>query len=324
MTKKTILAILIPTVLAGAAGWTYWQHQTTDEALKLYGTVDLRTVSAAFEATGKIVGVMTEEGRRVRTGDLLAEIDSEPYRLARNKARGDFDAANARHDLTRAGARSEDIRAAKAQLSAAVATKDLSVTQCRRQNALGPATSEEKRESACAKAKADEAHVTEARERLALLEAGYRDEEKREAKARLETARAALALAERKLADCRLTAPVDGVIRARYRETGDMAGPNTPVFEIAVTNPMWARVWIDEVNLHKIRPGMAVQLTSDSYPDRRFAGTIGFISDVAEFTPRTVQTEALRTSLVYEVRVTVEDSKGDLRLGMPVTVEVAE
>lgn len=326
MSKKSLLKVVLPVavVAAVAAASYWWQTKAPDEALKLYGSVDMRTVAAAFEESGKVTALKVEEGMRVKAGDLLATMDDETRRYARDRARGEFEAAKARLDMMMAGSRPEDIRAAKASLAAASAAADNALMQCKRQRALGAATSEEKREAACTKAKAEGARADEARERVNLLTAGFREEEKREAAARLTVAEASLALAERQLANCRLTAPVDGVVRARYKEKGDMVTPALPVFEIAVTSPLWARVWIDEVNLHKIQAGDPVRVSSDSYPDRTFAGTIGFISDVAEFTPRTVQTEALRTSLVYEVRVTVEDPSGDLRLGMPVTVRLAD
>lgn len=101
-----------------------------------------------------------------------------------------------------------------------------------------------------------------------------------------------------------------------------MVSANAPIVELALMNPLWARVYIDEVNLGKIAMGQSVKLSVDSYPDQVFDATVGFISTVAEFTPKTVQTEAIRTHLVYEVRLTVDDPNGMLRLGMPVTAQL--
>lgn len=101
-----------------------------------------------------------------------------------------------------------------------------------------------------------------------------------------------------------------------------MVSASLPVLEVALMDPLWVRAWVDEVNLDKIKPGMSVTVESDSYPGRRFKGTVGFVSTVAEFTPKSVQTEAVRTSLVYEVRITVTEASDFLRLGMPVTVHL--
>jgi HlyD family secretion protein len=116
---------------------------------------------------------------------------------------------------------------------------------------------------------------------------------------------------------------VNAVVRTRIMEPGEIAFPQKPVVSLAVTDPKWVRAYVSEPNLGKLRPGMPMWVTVDSFPGRRFDGWVGFISPVAEFTPKTVQTEDLRTSLVYEVRVFVKDPSDELRLGMPATVHFA-
>jgi HlyD family secretion protein len=106
-------------------------------------------------------------------------------------------------------------------------------------------------------------------------------------------------------------------------EPGEMASPQTPVFSLAITDPKWIRAYVDEPDLGKVHPGMAATVTTDSFPDHPIDGWVGFISPIAEFTPKDVQTEELRTSLVYEVRVFVKDPLDQLRLGMPATVHLS-
>ena len=102
-----------------------------------------------------------------------------------------------------------------------------------------------------------------------------------------------------------------------------MASPQRPVYTLAIANPKWVRAYVAEPDLGRIRPGMPAKLLTDSQPDQPLEGRIGYISSVAEFTPKTVQTEELRSSLVYEVRVLADDSADRLRLGMPATVRIA-
>ena len=99
-----------------------------------------------------------------------------------------------------------------------------------------------------------------------------------------------------------------------------MASPQKPVFSLAVTDPKWVRAYVAEPDVGKLRTGMAASVALDSFPDRRFNGWVGFISPVAEFTPKTVETTELRTSLVYEVRVFVNDPSDQLHLGSPASV----
>ncbi len=85
---------------------------------------------------------------------------------------------------------------------------------------------------------------------------------------------------------------------------------------------MWVRAYVHERELGRVPPGTKVLLTTDGRPDRPFHGKVGFVSPRAEFTPKSVETPELRTSLVYRLRVVVEDSDGSLRQGMPVTVSL--
>src|SRR5262249_3724231 len=109
-------------------------------------------------------------------------------------------------------------------------------------------------------------------------------------------------------------------VRSRVMEPGEMASPSRPVLTLAITDPKWVRAYAAETELGKVRPGGRASVSVDSFPDRSFEGWVGFISPVAEFTPKAVEVEELRTSLVYEVRVFVKDPQDELRLGMPATV----
>jgi HlyD family secretion protein len=141
--------------------------------------------------------------------------------------------------------------------------------------------------------------------------------------ARRQSDSAQLALLRQELADAVLVSPANATVRTRIMEPGEMASPTRPVFSLALTDPKWVRVYVSETDLGKVRPGMAATITVDGFPGKRFPGWIGFISPTAEFTPKSVETEDLRTSLVYEVRVFVKDPADALRLGMPATAHVA-
>jgi|SRR5580704_6413431 HlyD family secretion protein len=130
-------------------------------------------------------------------------------------------------------------------------------------------------------------------------------------------------LLRRQLADAELFAPSDATVRSRIMEPGEMASPARPVFTLAVTDPKWVRVFVAEPDLGHVHPGLRAGITADAFPGRIFPGWVGFVSSVAEFTPKNIETEDLRTSLVYEVRVFVRDPSDDLRLGMPATVHIA-
>ena len=89
-----------------------------------------------------------------------------------------------------------------------------------------------------------------------------------------------------------------------------------------MTKPLWVRTYIDEKNLGKIKYGQKALIYTDSRPKDPYMGHIGFISPVAEFTPKTVETTELRVDLVYRIRVIIDNSDLYLRQGMPVTVKI--
>src|SRR5208283_82216 len=117
-------------------------------------------------------------------------------------------------------------------------------------------------------------------------------------------------------------APTNGVIRNRLLETGDMASPQRPVFTLALDDPVWVRAYVPETDLGKIRTGMKAEVTTDSFPGKRYPAWVGFVSPTAEFTPKSVETPEVRTKLVYEVRAFAPNPQGELRLGMPAVVTV--
>ncbi len=112
------------------------------------------------------------------------------------------------------------------------------------------------------------------------------------------------------------------MVQSRILEKGDMASPQKPAFTLALTNPVWVRAYVSETDLGRISLGMKAEVTTDSFPGKKYPAWIGFISPVAQFTPKPVETRELRTSLVYQVRVFVDNPDNELRLGMPATVTV--
>jgi HlyD family secretion protein len=145
----------------------------------------------------------------------------------------------------------------------------------------------------------------------------------RAASARVAAAKASMAVSAQALKDANLYAPVNGVIRERIVEPGDFVTPQSPVYTLALTNPVWVRTYLPESYLGQIKPGSRARITTDSYPDKVYAGWVGSISPTAEFTPKNVETPDLRTRLVYQVRVFVCNPQNELRLGMPATVSIS-
>jgi HlyD family secretion protein len=333
MRRAIVWILLIVVVPGGAIGaWWYTHRDRHPTELRLYGNLDLRQVQLAFNNSERIAEVKFEEGAVVRKGQELAVLDTSRIEPQVKQARAQVAAQQNVVDRLNHGSRPEEIAQGVANLDAAIAEANNSQRTYDRLKALvaiklkdhveAQAVSQEDVDNAKAALDVAEAKVKVNRKTLALLKLGPREEDIAENEARLEAQQAQLKLLEQQLKDATLVAPSAGVIRSRLLEPGDMASPQKPVFTLAITNPKWVRAYISESDLGRVAKGDKVTVTVDSFPDEKFAGWVGFISSVAEFTPKTVQTEELRTSLVYEVRVFVTDPDDRLRLGMPATVHV--
>jgi HlyD family secretion protein len=252
----------------------------------------------------------------------LAILEPETFQHELDRAQAAVDAQREVVAELEAGTRPQKIRQARAEVDAAQARCTETRKAHQRLAALEPRGAAARQQLDDARAAYDtaQAQLSVARAALDLAEAGPRRQTVAAARARLKRAEADAALAQWAVNETTLYAPHGGVIRQRILEPGDLASPRRPVMTLALTEPIWVRAYVDEPQLGKIQPGMTAEVTTDSYPGKRYQGWVGFISPTAEFTPKTVHTEELRTKLVYEVRVYVRNPRGQLRLGMPVTV----
>jgi HlyD family secretion protein len=329
MKRKALLLALI-VVVAATGGFIWWNSRNGDDRkeLVLHGNVDLRQVELAFNNSERIAAVLVQEGDRVRRGQVLARLDTS--RLEPQLAQVEAQAVAQRQVVQRLrnGSRPEEIAQARANIEAASADAVNARLQHERLKSAaeisgGRAVRQQDVDNTKAAVQVAEAKLVVSQRALDLALAGPRKEEVAENEARFRSNEAQAALLRQQLADSHLVAPIDAVVRTRIMEPGEMASPQKPVFALAITDPKWVRVYVSEPDLGKVRSGMAAAIAVDSFPERRFEGWVGFISPVAEFTPKTVQTEELRSSLVYEVRVFVKDPADELRLGMPASAYVS-
>jgi HlyD family secretion protein len=285
-------------------------------------------VNLPFNDNERIAAVLVQEGDRVQKGQVVARLDTS--RLEPQVAQMEAQAAAQRAVVARFhnGSRPEEIAQARANLQSAIADAANARQQNQRlvnaaRGSSGRDVSQQDLDNAKAVMDVAEAKVAVNEKALELEVSGPRKEDVAQAEAQLRADEAQVALLRQELADAQLLAPCDAVVRTRLMEPGEMASPQTPVFSLAITDPKWIRAYVDEPDLGNVHLGMAATVTTDSFPDRPLNGWVGFISPIAEFTPKDVQTEELRTSLVYEVRVFVKDPGDELRLGMPATVHLS-
>lgn len=315
-----IAALIIGGLLTRGFG-LFGKHAPKELALS--GNVDIRQVDLGFRVAGRIELIPFEEGAHVTAGALLASLDKRPLNDQLRIDEAAIASASALLSKQRNGNRAQDIAQAEAKLAEMNAQMARAKEDFERRTRLVStgAVSQSVFEISRSQFLSAQAEVQSAQQALSLQRAGARQEDVAAALAQLNHAIAQRDKSATDIADCELHAPNDGVILIRAREPGSIVQAGETVLTLTIDRPMRVRAYVDETDLGRISPGMAVDVTTDS-SSKIYHGSIGYIAPTAEFTPKTVQTEDLRTNLVYSLRVIVDDPDQGLRQGQPVTVRI--
>ena len=257
--------------------------------------------------------------------------------------------------MLKTGSRIQEIEQGRADLNQALARQEIArLTRDRFRGLLAEgAVSRQDFDRTETDLQAADAAVRAARERLSMLEEGSRVEDIRMAEAErgragaaLESARASAANVdirqqevrvaeaavgearanlerlETQVAELRVVAPLDATVLSKAAEAGEVVAANKPILLLGDLDHPWIKVYVSETAVGKIRLGAAARIFVDSFPGQPFQGTVTWISDQAEFTPKNVQTAEERVNLVYAVKITIQNAERKLKAGMPADAEL--
>ena len=292
--------------------------------LTLSGNIEAHESLVSFKVQGRIIDLPIEEGQQVEQGALLARLEDADYR---QKVR--IDEANVRvrqSDLALklAGTREQETKAL--QQAVLDAQADMAQKQVDNDRALKlfakDEVSAQDRDRAVTALKRAQAVYQAAQERYNQALEGTRKEDIAIARASLNAANANLGLSSVNLGYTILHAPAAGVITVREAELGEVVLPGTPVVTLADLDHVWLRAYIAETDLVRIHWGQAATITTDTYPGRPYHGRISFISSSAEFTPKSVQTYKERVTLVYRIKIDIDNPNHELKPGMPADAHI--
>lgn len=300
------------------------------------GYVEATTVRVSSKVAGRIAAVNAVEGARVEAGAVVANIVTTDLDFALQRARAERDQASAMLQLLLAGSRKEDIQQAEAQVATAESERlavDAELTSARadevrfEQLVRMNAGSTKQRDDAVTRRQLAEARLRAASDRLAAaksaldrLKAGARPEEISAARARVQVVSAQIAGLEHDLTEAVITAPIAGIVSSRLAEPGELVAVGAPIVLIVDLDRAWASVYVPEPIVPRIAIDQPATVMTDA--GDRIEGRVSFVSPKAEFTPRNVQTPDERAKLVYRVKVSVDNRRGILKPGMPVTVDL--
>ena len=327
MAAKKKAVLFLAACLLGLAAYLYhaFCQQDNQEELVLQGNVDVREVSLAFRQSDRILEMLAEEGDRVQKGQVLARLDTQELKLQLQRLNAEIAAQQSTVDKLHNGTRPEEIRQAEGNLRQAQAAAEHAAGVYQRKRDIYTSIagiSQQELDNAYHDMEAKQATMSVAEAALQEAKAGPRQEDIAGAEAGLQALRNEQLRYIYLLSQYELQAPDDGVIRSRLLEAGDMASPSKPVFKLSLPGKKWVRAYVPETELGRVYEGQQARVYIDSLPGKAIGGQVGYISGTAEFTPKHVQTEEQRTSIVYEVRVYVDDADNVLRLGMPATVRI--
>ncbi|MCI0453769.1 MAG: efflux RND transporter periplasmic adaptor subunit [Candidatus Dadabacteria bacterium] len=254
----------------------------------------------------------------------MARLDSSDLTREVAIRRAELHEAEAKLAELEAGSRPQEIAEAEAKLTAARAEKMHLESDFRRAEQLFKKKIISKEELVHSEGEYEvaAARLREAEEQLKLIKEGPRKEAIEQARARVERAKAALALAETNIGYTTLFSPTSGIVLSENVENGEFVSPGTPIITIGDLENVWLRAYINETDLGRVKVGQRVCVTTDTYPGKVYEGRISFIASEAEFTPKNVQTEKERVKLVYRVKVEIPNPNMELKPGMPADADI--
>jgi HlyD family secretion protein len=294
------------------------------EWLGLSGKPDFLIVSGNIEAHQSVVSFKTvqsriidlpfDEGQWVKAGALLAKVDSSDYAQQVKIGEASLSVQQRQHSVSK-----QNLEAAGRTVASDEADLELKQLEFNRAQTLMTKGSGTVQARDLARAALKESVAALARDK-ALLAAAERNVSL--AEANIVSAEATLGMAQIVLGYTILAAPFDGVILVRQAELGEIAVPGAPIVTLADIDHVWLRAYVNETDIGKVRYGQPATVTTDTYPGKQYSGRISFISSSAEFTPKTVETHAERVSLVYRIKIDIDNPMHELVLGMPADARI--
>ncbi len=294
------------------------QNKPTPGTIHASGHIEATEIHLAATVGGRLLQAPLVEGDRVAVGDLVAHLDTIDAELRLAEARAASQAADAQLRLVLAGTRSEDLERVDEGMAQAQAELDAASRDLNRLEGLadrGTAT-EKARDDARTRREIAERAVKAVKAELSKLTAGPRSQEIEMARAQRAAAAAREAVIFQRITDATLLSPRSGVLTNRIAEPGELLPPGAPVAVVTDLARPWLNVWVDEPSLAAIRLGDSVEVRVDGH-DGPLAGTVAFVSPVAEFTPKNVQTPEERAALVFRVKIALNNPDGLFKPGMP-------
>ena len=316
---------VVMTVAACLAVLSIAACSSASRTIQASGTIEATSVQVSSKSSGEVLHMDAAEGMSVKEGDILAVIDHAALDLQLGQARSGVDLAKAQLDLLTAGARGEDLAQAKDALNQANDTLANAREDFNRMESLYKvnAATKKQRDDAEYRYTAAKTQASSAQQALLKLENYARPEDVKAALARVDQAVYSVRLLQKNIQDCTVRAPTNGIVTEKLVEEGELAAPGTGLYVVTNLDTVKLTIYVAETDLGNIRLGEEARISVDSRPGAAYPGKVTFISPMAEFTPRDIQTKDERVKLVYAVRIEIANPQQIFKPGMPADAALA-
>ncbi|HWQ72947.1 MAG TPA: HlyD family efflux transporter periplasmic adaptor subunit [Desulfitobacteriaceae bacterium] len=336
--KKKIIALVGLVIIVGGLVWLGFRYQFwgTKQSLAYSGTIEATQLPVQAEQNAKITAVLVYEGQEISAGQVIAQLDNSQALIALDTAKGQVQQAEAKLNDLLGGTRSQEVRRLQAvvdQTSAGaqviaqnIQYEEKNLADLNQLYAAGGISKKEvdaqqnKLDNLKAQYAASQKQVEAARASLDLALAGYTQPTIEAQKTAVEIARQAVKSAELALDKLEIKSPVNGRVLYKHVEPGQVVNAGARIVTLVDAADLTVKVYVPEAKLSSVKIGGAALISVDAYPDKTFQGEVQYISDKSEFTPKNVQTKEERTSMVFAVKIRINEGKDLLKAGMPADV----
>jgi HlyD family secretion protein len=288
------------------------------------GNIEATNVIVSSQVTGKVLSLLKDEGENVNAGDTVLIIDHETLGLQLEQALAAKEAAEAQLNLLKVGAREEDIKQGEEAVTQAKVGFESAQRDAERMKSLfnSKAVTKKQYEDATSRFDITKAQLTAAQENLKKLKNLARPEDIKQAQANVDRQIATIDILKKQIRDSYVQSPINGIIVKKFFEPGETVTMLSSLFKVSNLNVVKLIIYVSEEELGKVKLGQTADISSDTYPDKKYEGKITYISPEAEFTPKNIQTKDERTKLVFAVKIEVKNPKFELKPGMPADAAV--
>jgi len=316
--QKALYLSLALTIAAGCG------QKENPNQITASGTIEATDVNVPAKVPGQIVSLYIDEGTRIDSGSLIALEDHSNLDIQLREAQAAMDVAREQFALTQKGARVEDVKQAEAATAQAQANRKLAADELERTRNLerGNAATKQQLDDAENRFRVAESQLEQAEQNEEKLKHYSRPEEIGQASARMQQLEASRDAVRKNIDDSYITSPVTGIVTHKVLEQGELAASGATVATVTDLRWVYLMIYVTEEELPRIKLGDKVSVKVDGLPNKSFPGTVTYISPVAEFTPKDIQTKDDRVKLVFGVKVEIPNPSGELKKGLPADATV--